>query len=51
MMIFLMVAMAAFVISYALGLGGAVSAVIFLFVLFNGVLDRFAQPILKKIRS
>ena len=40
-----------FMVGYGLGLGGTVSALIFLFVLFNGVLDRWAQPIFERLRA
>ena len=38
-------------LAYAFSLGGTVAALIFLFVLFNGVLDRWAQPMLEWIRA
>jgi type VI protein secretion system component VasF len=38
------------VIAYAFSLGGTVAALIFLFVLFNGVLDRWAQPLFERLR-
>ena len=50
LLIFFVVAMVGLVVGYAFALGGAVSALIFLFILFNGVLDRWAQPILDRIR-
>ena len=37
--------------AYAFSLGGTVAAIIYLFVLFNGVLDRWAQPIFEYFRS
>ena len=48
--VFTTVALIALIISYAFGLGGSVSALIFLFILFNGVLDRWAQPLLQRLR-
>ena len=36
----------ALIVAYAFSLGGTVAALIFLFILFNGVLDRWAQPLL-----
>jgi uncharacterized membrane protein YfcA len=50
MLIFALVGAIAFMIAYAFGLGGTVSTIIFLFVLTNGVLDRWAQPILARLR-
>ena len=38
------------VIAYAFSLGGTIAALIYLFVMFNGVLDRWAQPIIERIR-
>lgn len=50
MLIFAIVGAVVFLIAYAFGLGGTVSSIIFLFVLFNGVLDRWAQPMLARLR-
>jgi hypothetical protein len=50
MLIFAVVGAALAMIGYALGLGGTVSTIIFLFVLFNGVLDRWAQPMIQRLR-
>ncbi len=51
MLIFAIVGAVAFLVAYAFSLGGTVSSIIFLFVLFNGVLDRWAQPMLKRLRA
>jgi hypothetical protein len=48
---FTVVGLIGLVTAYALGMGGAVSALIFLFILFNGILDRWAQPLLERLRS
>ncbi len=50
LLVFLVVATCAMVIGYAIGLGGPVVALIFLFILFNGVMDRVMQPLLEKLR-
>ena len=50
MLIFFIAAAVAFMVAYAFGLGGTVSTIIFLFVLSQGVLDRWAQPILARLR-
>jgi hypothetical protein len=50
LLVFTVVALCALVVSYAFGLGGAVSTIIFLFILFNGILIRVAQPLLEKLR-
>ena len=49
MLIFALVGAVLFLVAYGLGLGGTESSLIFLFVLFNGVLDRWAQPIIASI--
>jgi hypothetical protein len=51
LLVFTVVGLIALVIAYAFSLGGTVGALIFLFILFNGVLDRWAQPLLQWIRS
>jgi hypothetical protein len=51
MLIFAIVGAVAFLIAYAFSVGGTVSAIIFLFILFNGVLDRWAQPMLARLRA
>ena len=52
LLVFTVVATCAMVLCYGLlGFGGPVAAVIFLFILFNGVLDRIAQPLLQKLRA
>ena len=50
LMIFNVVGIILAVIAYAFSLGGTMAALIYLFVIFNGVLDRWAQPILERIR-
>ena len=51
LIVFTTVGLIAMIVGYGLGLGGAVSAVIFLFILFNGILDRWAQPLLDWLRA
>lgn len=51
LLVFTVVGLILMIIGYAFGLGGTVSSLIFLFVLFNGVLDRWAQPILAWLRT
>jgi hypothetical protein len=51
LLIFFIVALAAMIVAYAFGLGGTVGSLIFLFILFNGVLDRWAQPLLQRLRA
>ena len=51
LLVFTVVALIGMITGYALGLSGAVSAVIFLFILFNGILDRWARPLLEQLRA
>ena len=51
LLVFTVVGLIALVVAYAFSLGGTVGSLIFLFILFNGVLDRWAQPILNRIRA
>jgi uncharacterized membrane protein YczE len=50
LLVFAVVGMSAMLVAYAFGLGGAVSAIIFLTVLFVGALLRVAQPLLERLR-
>jgi hypothetical protein len=50
LLVFTVVGLIAMVVAYAFGLGGTVASMIFLFILFNGVLDRWAQPIFERLR-
>ena len=50
LLIFTVVGLMAMIVAYALGLGGAVSSMIFLFILFNGILDRWARPMLERLK-
>jgi hypothetical protein len=50
LMIFNVVGIILAVIAYAFSLGGTMAALIYLFVIFNGVLVHWAQPILERIR-
>ena len=49
--VFTVVGLLALIIAYAFSLGGTVGALIFLFILVNGVLDRWAQPIFERLRA
>jgi hypothetical protein len=51
MIAFTTVALMAMIVTYAFGLSGAVAAVVFLFVLANGILDRWARPLLERLRA
>lgn len=51
LLVFTVVGLIAMVIAYAFSLGGTVATLIFLFILVNGVLDRWAQPALQRLRA
>jgi len=46
----MVVALCGLVAGYAIGLGGAISTLIFLAILFAGAFLRIAQPLLEKLR-
>ena len=51
LLVFTVVGLMALIIGYTFGLGGTVASLIFLFILFNGILDRWIQPALQWLRS
>jgi hypothetical protein len=50
LLVFTVVGLGAMLIAYAFGLGGAVSSLIFLAILFAGVFLRVSQPLLDRLR-
>lgn len=50
LMIFNAVGLMLAVTVYAFGAGGTLAALVYLFVIFNGVLDRWAQPMIEAIK-
>jgi len=50
LLVFTVVGLSAMVIAYAFGLGGAVSFLIFLAILFVGVFLRVSQPLAERLR-
>jgi hypothetical protein len=50
LLVFSVVGMSAMLVGYAFGLGGAVSSLIFLTILFIGILIRVSRPILERMR-
>ena len=50
LLVFAVVALCALVFFYAIGLGGAVSTIIFLTILFVGIMIRASQPIIDRLR-
>ena len=51
LLVFAVVGAIGMVIAYAFSLGGTIGALIFLFILFNGILDRWAQPLFERLRA
>ena len=50
LLVFTTVALCALVIGYAIGLGGAVSTLIFLLILFTGIFIRATEPLIDQFR-
>ena len=51
LLVFTVVGLIAMIVAYAFSLGGTIAALIFLFILVNGILDRWAQPLLQRLRA
>jgi hypothetical protein len=51
LLVFTVVGLIAMMIAYAFSLGGTIAALIFLFIVFNAILDRWAKPLLDWIRA
>jgi hypothetical protein len=51
LLVFTVIGLVLLVIAYAFSLGGTVAALIFLFILVNGILDRWAKPALDWLRA
>ena len=51
LLVFTVIGLIAMMIAYAFSLGGTIAALIFLFILFNAILDRWAKPLLDWIRA
>ena len=50
LLVFTVIALVAFLVAYAFGLGGTVSALILLLILFIGATLRVAEPLLARLR-
>ena len=50
-LVFTVVGLILMMIAYAFSLGGTIAALIFLFIVFNAILDRWAKPLLDWIRA
>ena len=51
LLVFTVVGLLLWLVAYAFSLGGTIGALIFLFVLFSGILVRWAEPILERLRA
>jgi hypothetical protein len=51
LLVFTVVGLVLMMIAYAFSLGGTVAALIFLFVVFNAILDRWAKPLVDWIKA
>jgi hypothetical protein len=51
LLVFTVVGLILMVIAYGFALGGTTATLIFLFVLFSGILDRWAKPALDRLRA
>ena len=51
LLVFTVVGLLLMVVAYAFSLGGTVGALILLFVLVNGIIDRWAKPALDWLRA
>lgn len=50
LLVFTVIGMCAMVVGYAFGLGGAVSSLFFLTLLFTGVVVRVTEPVRERLR-
>ena len=50
LLVFTTIGLVAYLVSYAFGLGGTVAGMIFLLILFTGVMMRWAEPILERLK-
>jgi hypothetical protein len=51
LLVFTVIGLLLMVVAYAFSLGGTVGALILLFILVNGILDRWAKPALDWLRT
>ena len=51
LLVFTVVGLILMIVAYAFSAGGTVATLVFLFVLFNGVLDRWAAPLIERLRA
>ena len=50
LLVFTVVGLIGLIVAYTIGLGGTLGALVFLFILFIGVMLRWAEPILAHLR-
>lgn len=50
LLVFTVVGLILMIVAYAFSLGGTIASLIFLFVVFNAILDRWAKPMLEYLR-
>jgi hypothetical protein len=50
LLVFTTIGLILYLVAYAIGLGGTVAGLIFLLILFTGVMVRWADPILARIK-
>lgn len=51
LLVFTVVGLILMIVAYAFSAGGTLATLLFLFVLTNGVLDRWAQPMIARLRA
>jgi hypothetical protein len=51
LLVFTAVGLIAMVVGYAFSVGGTIAALIFLFIVFNAILDRWVQPMIDRLRA
>jgi len=51
LLVFTVVGLIAMMIAYAFSLGGTIAALILLFILLNGILDRWAKPLIDWMKA
>ena len=51
LLVFTVVGLILMIVAYAFSLGGTIAALIFLFIIFNAILDRWAKPMLEWMRA
>ena len=50
LVVFTAIGLIAYLVAYAFGLGGTVAGLIFLLILFTGVMVRWAEPIAERLK-